>query len=277
MTVKFAAIQLNSGDNVADNLAACAEHIQSAKLAGCDSVLLPECFAWMGQESAAKTIAETLGNGEVQTFLSQQARQHRLWLIGGGHKIIAKNDSLNRLHNTALVYNPYGKLVGHYHKVHLFDAAISESEQYSESSVTAPGEQLKLISTPLGKIGLSICYDLRFPYFFNQLRQAGADIIVVPSAFTVKTGKAHWEVLLRARAIENQVYIIAAAQVGMHPNGRETYGHTLCVDPWGNVNEIDHQQSGALVQLVDLNALNKLRKEMPIWAHRRENLTLSNH
>ncbi len=273
MHPKIAAVQLNSSDQVSENLAVCAKYIQLAKQQNCSLVLLPENFSWMGEDNRAITFAEPLGSGAVQTFLSQQAKLHKLWLIAGGLKIVDSTKPSEMFTNTALVYNSEGECVCQYDKVHLFDSVVSEKEAYIESKTTIPGNKIRLVDTPVGKVALSICYDLRFPSFYQQLRDLGADVVVVPSAFAVSTGQAHWEVLLRARAIENQVYVIAAAQSGKHPGGRETFGHSMCIDAWGRITGSLVKGSGLISQEIDLHALTSLRHNMPVLSHRRKNLS----
>jgi len=272
---KIAAIQMASGTNVSANLIEVSRQIISAAKDGAKLIVLPESFAIMGiNDSDQVKIAEDVGRGQIQDFLSNQAKKNNVWLIAG--TIPLKSDNENKVYAACLVYNNNGKQVSRYDKIHLFDAHIeATSETYKESKTLEAGNQVIVVDTPFGKIGLAICYDLRFPELFRQLVIQGAEIIVVPSAFTAITGKAHWEVLLRARALENLCYVIASAQGGYHVNGRETYGNSMIVDPWGTILDCLPDGSGYVIADVDIENINKIRQSFPVLEHRKISCPLS--
>ena len=227
---KVAAVQMCSTHELRENLNVVADYIREAAKNGAKLVVLPENFALMGrQESDKLTIKEVFGKGEVQDQLSKLAKDHHVWIVAGTFPIATQAE--NKVRATSLVFNDQGWCVARYDKMHLFDVSVSENEHYHESEWIEAGERIVDVATPFGKLGLGICYDVRFPELFRSLFLRGVEIIILPSAFTVKTGKAHWEVLVRSRAIENFCYVIAAAQGGHHTNGRNTYGHSLIVDP----------------------------------------------
>ncbi len=265
----LAAIQLNSSDKLEENLKTAFIQLKAAKQNGAACAMLPENFAWLGDEDKARHTAETEGHGQVQEFLSQSASELELWIIGGSHRIIAPDDKNSRVTNTTLVYNPDGALAARYDKIHLFDAEVNDGIAYCESATIKAGESLVVADLGFTRVGLSICYDIRFPELYQALRNKGAEIIVVPSAFTVPTGQAHWQPLLRARAIENQVYIIAPAQCGTHSNGRKTWGHSLCIDPWGEIISQLENHPGNIYCPFDVDSMNELRKQMPVADHHR--------
>ncbi|MCP4009372.1 MAG: carbon-nitrogen hydrolase family protein [Proteobacteria bacterium] len=265
----LAAIQLNSSDKLEENLNTVFIQLKAAKQNGAACAVLPENFAWLGDEDKARHTAETEGHGQVQEFLSQSASELDLWIIGGSHRIIAPDDNNSRVTNTTLVYNPDGTLAARYDKIHLFDAEVNDGIAYCESATIKGGESLVVVDLGFTRVGLSICYDIRFPELYQALRNKGAEIIVVPSAFTVPTGRAHWQPLLRARAIENQVYIIAPAQCGTHSNGRKTWGHSLCIDPWGEIIDQLENRPGSIYCPFDADSMNELRKQMPVADHHR--------
>ena len=266
---KIAAIQMASGTNVSANLIEVSRQILSAAQAGAKLIVLPENFAIMGlQDTDQVKIAENDGIGPIQDFLSEQAKKNKVWLIAG--TIPLKSDDEDKIYAASLVYNDNGERVSRYDKIHLFDVHLeATSETYKESETIAAGNQAIVVDTPFGKIGLAICYDLRFPELFRQLALQDAEIIVLPAAFTAITGKAHWEVLIRARAIENLCYLVASAQGGYHVNGRETHGDSMIVDPWGSI--LDHlpQGSGYVIAEVDLENVKSIRKNFPALQHRK--------
>ncbi len=268
-TALIAAIQLNSRDSITQNLASALVQLKLAKKEGAYCAVLPENFAWMGEEKTAHLTAEPNGSGRIQTFLSESAKSLGLWIIGGSHRLRPKNNNDSRATNSTLVFDPKGKQRARYDKIHLFDADISDGNAYRESSTIEPGDTLCVVDTGIAKIGLSICYDLRFPEMYRALADQGADIIVVPAAFTAVTGQAHWEILLRARAIENQVYIIAPSQTGTHFEGRTTWGHSMCINPWGEiVSEVRSQIANCYCHF-NAEELARIRSEMPVQSHRR--------
>ena len=265
----IAAIQLNSGEHLQENLRAAYTQLEQATHKGANCAVLPENFAWMGHDSKAAEFTEAFGHGEAQHFLQQTAQDLEIWLIGGGQRIDVNIEGDKRAYNTSLVYNPQGEQIARYDKIHLFDADVSDGQAYLESDTIKAGEHTTLFDTGVARIGLSICYDLRFPALFQSLRQQGADVIVVPAAFTATTGKAHWKSLLRARAIENQLYIIAPAQCGTHPYGRETWGHSLCIDPWGDIIDELGNEPGNILCNIDRQKVADLRQKMPLFTHQR--------
>ncbi|MES1999962.1 MAG: carbon-nitrogen hydrolase family protein [Pseudomonadota bacterium] len=261
---RVAAIQMASGPNVAANLAEAERLIQSAVTAGAKLVALPEYFAIMGLKDTDKVAAQEVeGKGPIQKFLAATARKHKIWLVGGSVPIACDNPK--KVRNSCLVYDDKGKQVARYDKIHLFGLDLG-AEHYQEEKTIEPGDQVVVLDTPFGRMGLSICYDLRFPELYRAMTEV--DIILVPSAFTATTGKAHFETLIRARAIENLAYVIAPAQGGYHLSGRETHGDTMIVDPWGVV--LDRLPRGSGVVLAGINPTYQasLRKSLPALKHR---------
>jgi len=266
--VKLAAVQMASGPQVAANLQEAGRLIEQAARAGARLVVLPENFAIMAQRDADRlAVAERDGTGPIQEFLAQQARHHGLWLVGGTIPLQARD--AKRVRAACLVYNDRGDRTARYDKIHLFDVKLDNGEEYNESSAIEPGDEPVVVDTPFGRLGLAVCYDLRFPELFRQLLDLGAHLFAIPSAFTVHTGRAHWEVLVRARAVENLAYVVAAAQGGYHLNGRETYGDSMIVNPWGEV--LDRLSRGSGVVLADLDRLlfDQTRQRFPSVRHRR--------
>lgn len=264
-----AAIQMISGPDVQANLDQAAPLIAQAAQAGAKLVLLPECFAAFGNRSLKEIgEAECSGQQPITRFLSRQASKHGIWLIGGS--IPLPRAAGKKPMACCLVFDDQGQQVARYDKLHLFDVEVEDSHRsYRESKDYGYGDAIVCVDTPVGRVGLSICYDVRFPELYVALRQAGAELIVVPSAFTAVTGAAHWEVLLRARAIETQCYILAANQGGLHPGGRETFGRSCLVDPWGEVMDSLTTGEGVLCQSIDHDHLNTIRARMPVDRHRR--------
>ncbi|MFI4954981.1 MAG: carbon-nitrogen hydrolase family protein [Gammaproteobacteria bacterium] len=260
---KIAAIQLNSTDKVTENLEQSAQLIRQAATQGAQLVVLPEMFAIMGHTPEDKLqVKEPLGSGPIQDFLATQAREHKIWLIGGTIPIAAPNS--NKVYAANLLINDQGQCVAQYNKIHLFDVILSQTLAYKESTTTLPGSELVVADTPFGKLGLSVCYDVRFPEQYRTLGAQGAQILVVPSAFTFPTGQAHWEVLLRARAIENFCYVIAANQVGVQADNRRSFGHSMIIDPWGKVlANAGEQEPMVIVAEIDLNYVKECRARIP--------------
>ena len=266
----FAAIQMTSGPDVPANLAAAAPLLAAARAAGAEVALLPENFNFIGRRDADKrAIAETAGAGQTQEFLAASAQRLGMWIIGGTQPLRAAGAD-ERVTNSMLVYDANGNNVARYDKIHLFDVDVPDKpgETYRESSNVAPGREVVVIDTPLGRVGLSVCYDIRFPELYRRLSAAGAEVLVVPAAFTVPTGRAHWEMLLRARAVENLCYVVAAAQSGVHPNGRETYGDSLIVDYWGRVLTRLPRGTGVVSAAIDRGAIASTRAGFPSLSHR---------
>ena len=275
---KCAAIQMNSSADITDNLARCAQLIKQAAAQQAKLIVLPETFAFMGKSLKEQiAIAETLGRGPIQDFLAQQAHQHQVWLVGGTVPI--KNQRAQQVYATCLLLNARGERVAAYNKIHLFDVDLpDQNESYRESNVFQSGHDVVCADTPLGCIGLSVCYDLRFPELFRMLIAKNAEIIVLPSAFTKHTGEAHWRLLLRARAVENQAWVIGANQAGVHANGRSTYGHSAIVEPWGKV--VAEAQSDAeqvIVAEINRDKQAELRTRFPCIEHRNIALSLQHY
>ena len=266
---KVAAIQMTSGHVVEDNLAAAAELLREAKDLGADIACLPENFSFIGLKDADKLkVAEADGEGPIQDFLRDTARRLGLWILGG--TTVIKGDSAARVANASLLIDADGKRVARYDKIHLFDVAIpGRDEKYLESTHVMPGREAVIADTPVGKLGLSVCYDMRFPELYRDLVARGAEWLAMPAAFTVPTGRAHWETLLRARAIENLCYVVAPAQSGTHTSGRETYGDTLIADYWGQVLSRLAKGSGVITADVDLAKQAETRARFPALDNRR--------
>ena len=268
-TFTVAAVQMASGPQVAGNLQEAARLIEIAAHAGAKLVVLPEYFAIMGLSDQDKVaVREIDGEGMIQHFLAQQAQKWGLWLVGGSVPLVAKSPS--KIRNSCLVYNEAGERVARYDKIHLFGLNLGK-EQFREANTIEAGDTVKVLQTPFGKLGLSICYDLRFPELYRAM--GSVNLIVVPAAFTATTGRAHWEVLLRARAIENLAYVIAAGQGGYHLNGRETHGESMIVDPWGVVLDRLPRGSGVVLANVNLQHQARLRQSLPALEHRQMSLT----
>lgn len=261
---RVAAIQMASGPSVAANLLEAEALIRLAVSRGAQLVLLPEYFALMGHKETDKVAArEVDGEGPIQAFLSRQARKHKIWLIGGSIPLAADNP--DKVRNSCLVYDAAGKRVARYDKIHLFGLNLG-NEYFREENTIEPGSEVVVFDSPFGRIGLSICYDLRFPELFRAMHPV--DILVVPSAFTATTGRAHWEPLIRARAVENLCYVIAAAQGGYHLSGRETHGHSMIVDPWGVILDELPRGSGIVTASISLDYQKQLRNSLPTLQHR---------
>lgn len=265
---EFAAIQMASGPNVNSNLIEAGRLIAEAVAADAKLIVLPENFGFLGHNEEDKlAIAEDDGDGPMQDFLAEQSARHKVWIVGGTVPIKAKDGMVRQV---CLVYNDEGECAARYDKIHLFDVHIeSTGENYNESATIAPGDEITVIDSPFGRLGIAICYDLRFPELFRHMLDVGVDIIAMPSAFTAITGRAHWEPLVRARAIENLCYVIAADQGGFHVNGRETYGHSMVVDPWGQVLDELPSGSGVVLASFDREYLDSVRRNFPVIEHRR--------
>ncbi len=271
---RVAAIQMASGPNVNANLLEAERLIARAAQAGAKLVVLPENFALMGMTEYDKVkVRESDGKGPIQNFLADVSARYGIWLVGGTIPMAARDPA--KVNAACLVFNDKGKRVARYDKIHLFDVLLTESgEHYNESATIESGGDVVVIDTPFGRLGLAICYDLRFPELFRRMVHEQVEIIVLPSAFTALTGRAHWEALVRARAIENLSYVIASAQGGYHANGRETHGDSMIVDPWGIVMDRLPRGSGVVVADIDLQRLNDIRRSFPALEHRRINCIL---
>lgn len=264
-----AAIQMASGPQVSANLLEAEKLIAEAAKSGAKLVALPENFAIMGMNEFDKVkVSEKQGSGPIQDFLAGVAKKYNVWVVGGTIPLVAEAEQ--KVRAACLTYDNHGQFVVRYDKVHLFDVSVPDSgEEYRESDSVEAGEQFCVIDTPFGKIGIAVCYDLRFPEFFRSMGKGQLDIIIIPSAFTAKTGAAHWEILLRARAIENLCYVIAPNQGGFHKNGRQTFGHSMIIDPWGVVLDCYKTGSGFVSADIDKNRLEKTRASFPVLEHRR--------
>ncbi len=266
---KVAAIQMTSGHCVEENLTEAGRLLRAAKEQAAEVACLPENFAFLGLHDRDKLeVAEPDGAGRVQSFLAATARDLGLWILAG--TVNLRGDGVERVANASLLFDAKGRRVARYDKIHMFDVAIpGRDEQYRESRYVAPGWRIVLADTPVGRLGLSVCYDMRFPELYRELVAQGAQWFAIPSAFTVPTGRAHWETLLRARAIENLCYVAAPAQTGTHSNGRETYGDTLIVDYWGQVLARRASGAGVVVADLDLDKLAETRARFPVLQNRR--------
>jgi predicted amidohydrolase len=271
--MKMAALQMVSTPRVEDNLARAAELVAQAAQQGAELVVLPEYFCLMGRQDRDKlAVAEPPGHGPIQTLLSGLARQHRLWLVGGTLPMALDGDPEHAA-NTTLVHGPDGALAARYDKIHLFRYDDGE-RHYDEAATLRPGAQPVAFDAlardgAVHRVGLSICYDLRFPELYRRLMQPPCSVLVVPAAFTWPTGQAHWELLLRARAVENQCYVIASAQGGRHENGRRTWGHSMVIDPWGTVLAVQDEGDGVVLAELDPAQLARVRTQLPALQHRR--------
>lgn len=267
---RVASIQMVSSADAGDNLETAADLIRQAAGKRAEFLVLPENFSLMGMDEHDKVaIMEPFGKGPLQDFLTTQARQHGVWLLGGTIPLQANQN--DRIRAASLLYNPDGECIARYDKMHLFDVIIDKehNESYNESNTIEAGEEIIVAETCIGNIGLSVCYDVRFPELYRNMYTRDVQIIAVPSAFTAATGKAHWESLLRARAIENLCYIIASNQGGTHCNGRETWGHSMIIDPWGNILARLEQGPGFAYADVDLAWQKVLRNDFPALNHRK--------
>ena len=260
---KVAAIQMASGPNIEGNLSEARRLVAKAAEQGAKLVVLPEFFAIMGMNEQDKVkVREQAGQGPIQQFMSETARKHKIWLMGS---LPLAANAPDKVRNSLLAFDETGAQVARYDKIHLFNLTLG-NESYNEAQTIEPGDKVVVVDSPFGRIGLAVCYDLRFPELFRAMKDV--DILVLPSAFTATTGKVHWEPLIRARAIENLSYVIAAAQGGYHVSGRETHGHSMIVDPWGRI--MDELQRGSGVVIADVNPSyqTSLRKSLPALSHR---------
>ncbi len=266
--MRVALVQMNSGDEKAENLERAEMLVGQAAAWGPDLVLLPELWTYLGPRKRHAEVAEPIP-GETTEFLSRLAARYRFWLVGGSYlEAVAGTE---RFYNTCVALNPDGDLVARYRKLHLFDVDVDD-RTYRESATMAPGDEAVVTTLAGAPVGLTICYDVRFPELYRRLAVGGARLVTVPSAFTMETGKDHWEVLLRARAIENQVYVLAAAQCGSHPPGHACYGNSMVVDPWGVVLARGGYREGVVVADADLAAEERTRQALPALEHRRADL-----
>jgi deaminated glutathione amidase len=265
--MRFAAVQLNSQDEIAPNLARVRELVAAAAARGATAVLLPENFAYLGKEEGKRAVAESLdGDGPIMAALRELATRHRMHLLAGG--MPERSGDPLRPFNSCVVIAPDGTIAASYRKIHLFDVEVGDGVDYRESAATSAGTEPVVAAVGGWKVGLSVCYDLRFPELYRALTDRGAEVLIVPAAFTLVTGKDHWHVLLRARAIEAQAYVVAAAQWGRH-GARATYGKTCIVDPWGEIVAQVSEGEGVVVADLDRAYLDQVRKRLPALRHRR--------
>lgn len=260
-----AAVQMTASSSKEENLAKAESFVRLAAERGATVIVLPEVFAWRGPRAEEPAQIESIP-GPTSARLSELARRHHIYLLAGS--FLEKSDE-NRAYNTSLLLSPDGEILAHYRKIHLFDVDISGQVRVKESDTKKPGREVVASDTPLGTFGLSVCYDLRFPELYRQLAQQGAEVIFVPSAFTFPTGAAHWEPLLRARAIENQAYVIAPNQIGKNVHGFADYGNSMIIDPWGKVIARAADKECLITAEIDRDYLEKVRRELPCLAHRR--------
>jgi deaminated glutathione amidase len=265
---RVAALQMVSTPERERNLAEAGRLIAEAAAAGAQLVLLPEYFCFMGHKDSDKlAIREPYGDGPIQRFLAEAALKNKVWIIGGTLPLLVADPAPeeNRVLNTTLVFDTRGEEVARYDKIHLFNFEKG-AESFDEARTIRPGGEVRTFEAPFGRVGLSVCYDLRFPELYRRMGDCA--LMVVPSAFTYTTGRAHWQTLLRARAIENQCYVLAAAQGGQHENGRRTWGHSMLIDPWGEVLDVLDEGPGIVAGDIDLERIAAVRASLPAWRHR---------
>jgi len=267
-SMRVAVVQMNSQDDVGANLARASHWIAEAARAGATLVALPENFAFMGEEAQKREIAEPIAaHGPIVSALVDAARAHGVWVVGGG--MPEKSKDIARPYNTSVLVSPSGEIAATYRKVHLFDVALADGTSLRESNATMAGGDPVTARVGETTLGMTICYDVRFPELYRKLVEQGARVVTVPSAFTLTTGKDHWHVLLRARAIENQVFVLAPAQHGKHPKGRQTYGKALVCDPWGDVLAQCGEGEGIAVATLDFAHQDRVRASLPALLHRK--------
>ncbi|WP_255439164.1 carbon-nitrogen hydrolase family protein [Aestuariibacter sp. GS-14] len=266
-TVNLVALQMTSGPDVTENLNTVATQLASANLPANSLVVLPECFACFGtRDGHLLTVAEPQGKGPIQTALQALARQHNCYLVSGTLPMQCNNP--DKFTASSLLISPQGEQIAHYQKIHLFDVSVADNTRsYFESKYTQPGAQVVVADTPIGRIGMAVCYDVRFPGLFDAMGEI--DILVLPAAFTKVTGAAHWHTLLKARAVEKQCFVVAANQTGVHQNGRETFGHSVILSPWGEQLAQRATMPGVVQQSVNLAELDTYRQSMPLSLHNR--------
>jgi nitrilase len=267
----IAAIQMASGSNIDANLLEVEKQVSAAVAAGAELVVLPENFAFLGKvESELCSLREKEGEGPLQQFLSQLAQRHSVWVVGGTVPLAASDP--NKIYAASLIFNAAGEQVGRYDKIHLFDVHLPDTDEtYEESKTMEAGSEVVVIDSPFGRLGVAVCYDLRFPEMFRKMVDMGVELICLPAAFTAITGKAHWEPLVRARAIENLAYVVASAQGGFHISGRETHGHSMIVNQWGTILDQLPQGGGFVIAELDLEHLASTRRTFPALKHRHIN------
>lgn len=267
--MKVAVIQLNTNNNKQDNLNKVKSFIKKAALDGADLVSLPEFFNFMGEETPERDFIESIPEGESTEILSNLAKEYGIYIHSGSMRELYTNE---KSYNTTLVIDPKGDIIGKYRKIHLFDSEIEGLPVYKESDIIQSGSEPALVDLPIGKAGLSICYDLRFPEMYRNYALKGAKVLFVPSAFTSYTGMLHWEVLLRARAIENQCYVIAGNQFGSHAPGKSRFGNSMIIDPWGTVIARASEGEGMIMAELRAELIEQVRNSIPCLNHRKPEL-----
>lgn len=265
--LKVAVAQTNSQDDVEANLKVAQRLIEQAAGAGAKLILLPENFAFMGNEYDKLDIAEKIGNGQIQNSVARFAQKNKIWIIAG--TIPIESNANNKVYAASMLYDDNGEMVCRYDKIHLYDVKVSDSEAYTESNTITAGSTPKVFKAPFATIGLSVCYDVRFPELYRIYVNAGVDVLSIPAAFVYNTGKVHWHILTQARAIENQMFVLAANQDGMHPGERKTYGHSMIIDPWGKIIAEQQSQPGVIVADLDLDEMHSLRQRFPVLDHKK--------
>ena len=264
--MKFAAVQMNSTDIVEDNLLLAQSLIIQAKEEGANIVLLPENFAFMGYpKQLIKEVMEDFEKGPIQNFMSQQAQDQDIWIVAGS--IPVKSTDAHKSFARCIVYDNKGRVASYYDKIHLFDVTVN-GKQYNESSSIKAGNKPVSIKTPWCTVGLSICYDMRFPELYRSSDMSGVDVLTVPAAFTKETGQAHWQTLLTSRAVENLSYVVASAQWGEHYGSRATYGHSLIINPWGETMDLLKTGNGIVISDIDLDRIKSIRESFPALSHK---------
>ncbi len=268
LSAVFAAVQMCSGGDVAANVAAACAALQEAHARGARLAVLPENFALMADSREQRLRhAETDGSGPIQEAIARSCRDLSMWVVAGTIPVHGRDPA--KVRSACLVFNDQGERAARYDKIHLFDVDLGPGERYAESEAFEAGEAPVVLDTPFGRLGLAICYDLRFPELFRALLTEGAEVVALPAAFTVPTGEAHWQTLVRARAIENSCYVVAAAQGGRHDNGRTTYGHSMIVDAWGRVLALQASGRGIVTAQFDRESVADVRRRLPSVTHRR--------
>jgi len=267
---RIGLIQMTSSSDVNENLTYIEQQTTQLAKQGAKWVVTPENAVVFGNKEDYHNSAEELGDGPVQARISRLAVEQQVWVLIGSMPIRRTSAETQGVTTTSVLFNPQGHIVAHYDKLHMFDVDVADGhKRYRESETFTPGNDIVVAETPLAKLGLSICYDVRFPNLYAELRRLGAQILLVPAAFTAVTGKAHWEVLLRARAIENQCWVIAVGQGGHHACGRETWGHSMVISPWGEIIASLEQDAASLIVDIELEQIESVRAAMPISAHTR--------
>lgn len=266
--LRAACVQVNAGTELEPNLIAAGALVRQARDAGADFIALPENVGWIVQ-GRAKTMARVKNEAQHPglPFFADLARETGAWILSGTLHVLLEED---RVANRSYLFDPQGRAVAHYDKIHMFDVSLKDGESYRESATFRPGERAVVANTPWGGVGMTVCYDVRFPYLHRALAKAGASILTVPAAFTVPTGRAHWHTLLRARAIETGCFVIAPAQTGTHDEGRQTYGHSLIIAPWGEILADAGEAVGVIVADLDLARVEEARRMVPALTHDRE-------